>query len=134
MLIASALLVIGAPIALFFWLDLSSLWNSESDSLGTRLSIVQMLTAAIVGGVAVGVFLSVTLPRFPRPRVHVSFLTPVPKSEERFTTRRSHSMCWVGGRATWIHVQIVNVSTGAGHRFLLLRDFVGTVPSLPGQR
>jgi len=76
-LIASAFIPIGVPLILWFWLSLDPLW---SQGLDERVRIAQLLAATLVGGVAMGVFLSFHLQRMLRPRVHAGYLISDPTS------------------------------------------------------
>lgn len=108
--IALAFLPIGTPISLWLWLDLNSLWN---ETLDNKVDIVQLLTAALVGAVAVDVFLSFQLQRILRPRVHVGYLISDKSSTDghQFLEDYQYTQNFASGEGIWVHIRITNVGT-----------------------
>ena len=112
--IASALLVIGVPTGLWVFINLGTLWTTDSQTLlTTRLNIIQLLSATLVGGVAIGVFLTFQLPRMQTPRVHTCFALADPKSNEGFLFLNllEYTVSLTAERGTWLHVRVANVGT-----------------------
>jgi hypothetical protein len=109
-LVASALLPVGIPLFLWFWLDLKSEWGG---TLGNKIGAVQLITAAAVGSVAILIFLSFQLQRMLTPRVHACFLPSDTSSESQghqFFERYEYRQTFKAKRGAWIHIRITNVS------------------------
>ena len=114
--IALSLLLAAAPLSLWFGLNLGTLWSGR---LEDKVNVVQLLTATLVGSVAVGVFLSFQLPRILRPRIHTCFLIPDPslKKGVRFLERYTSTHQVTDQESGWIHLRITNVGTMYHARF-----------------
>lgn len=109
----------SVPILLVvvLWLvaDLSTLWQDVTNQ-ASRATVAQLVSAAVLGGVAIDVFLITQLPHLMRPRVFVCFLKNNPQSPERIDSYFEEFVSKLelkSQQTTTLHFRITN--TGTSH-------------------
>ena len=100
-------LPVAAPVVLGFWLFPADFGNDTQETAG----FVQILVTALIGGIAVDVFLSGQLQRLGHARVTSTFLLSVPDSRhgDQFVERYERSEEFKPGQLRWVHLRITNV-------------------------
>lgn len=122
MIVAQAFLPIGIPLVLWFSLDLGALVTADLDS---KVLVAQLLTAAVIGAIAIGVFLSVQLHRISPVRMSSAFLQNDPRTsyQEHFVHRHVGTERFCSGQLKWIHLRLTNVGTAHLSDFQLRGEF-----------
>lgn len=100
---AMASLPIGIPIFLWFWVGLAPHWTA---SLSNKIDVAQLLSSAVLGGVAIDIFLWFQLPRILCPSVHVATVN-VGENCEHYV----RSEVLQGGKICFLVFRIVNTGT-----------------------
>lgn len=105
--IAQLSLPIGVPVALFLVLNLDDVWRLD-DTRGA-VDVAQLITASVVGAIAINIFLSSQLPRLAQPRIACSFL--MSSSETGYFERYLATDLFAPKEARWIHLRLTNIGT-----------------------
>jgi len=105
-------------LGLIAWIlfDLSELWSSADPASTDKASVAQILGAALVGGVAVDVFLLTQLPQLFRPRICACFLERNPGMEDHiqgYFEKYNKEEAIPRDRTVCLHFIITN--TGTSH-------------------
>ena len=103
---ALLVLPVAAPVTLGVWL----VAISSDSGVSETVSIVQAVVSALVGGVAIDVFLAGPLQRLGQPRVACTFLLGRPGTQgDRFVERYETTEDYAPGQLRWVHLRLTNV-------------------------
>lgn len=116
LIVTQFLLVLGVPLVMWFGLDMKPEWLQGGSA---RLIVVQLLSAALVGAVAIDVFLAFQLPRLLKPRVHACFLQgnpdavgePENTASVTFFRDYTRNVTVIPDKEQWLHILVTNVGT-----------------------